>query len=183
MTANLNCKLYLNEIINELVNCELKYSPFNRIIKRLRHPICTVFIYSTGKIVSLGSKSVLDAKKSIRIVSRLIQKCGYDVRLSSVVVNNIAATMDLKSKFVLNEIDNQIGKASKFNKEIFPNLRFTSPENKRHKLNLARNGKVIMTGAKEIKDFTEMFTAFLKAIKYNVSENVFQCLTCIESLE
>lgn len=49
---------------------------------RMRKPYTTALIYKTGKMVSIGAKSVDDSKFALRKYARIIQKLNYPVSIA-----------------------------------------------------------------------------------------------------
>ena len=153
LTAQFNCDLNLMEIVNNTNNCKLHIRPFKRCIIKLRHPQATVFVYSTGKVISIGAKSTHEAKLSVRCVGRMIQKIGYNVQISNLLVRNIAATYDLKRKLNTLRLHTNLIQLdevkTRFDMKVFPNLRINFIDTiDKTKYIISRNGKVIITGFK-----------------------------------
>ena len=170
-TACLNYNLNLHFITNHINNCEYKLRPFHRINVRLRNPKATVAVYSNGKIVCLGSKRVNQGRLAIRKLARVIQKLGYnDLKISSVLVQNIAATHDCERNFDLRSlhkyiIQNRCGK-SRFDLSKFPNLRINLKDwHYKTKIIISRRGKIIITGVKSEINIDEIYTSFTDFIE------------------
>ena len=172
ITAQLNCKLNIHLIVNNTINSELKNTPFKRCIIRLRKPKATVFVYSNGKMVSIGTKTTIEAKSSLRKVARMIQKIGYyEIRLTNMLVRNIAATYDLKRSLNTRRLhisltENQNILTSQFDLKVFPNLRLQFKDQINNiKFIISRNGKMIITGIKEETELNHVIEMFVNLIK------------------
>ena len=170
MTAQLNCRISVRKLTNNTCNSILQIKPFNRCIIRLRNPKTTTFVYSNGKIVCVGGKSIDDARVSIRRVARMVVKTGYEkVRLSHLLIQNIAASHDLKRKLNLRKLHDYLldfdNIKTRFDLKVFPNIR-VSYDNwlDKTKLNVSRNGKIVITGVKSEEYITVVYNSFVKTL-------------------
>ena len=157
--AKLNCKLDLNFIARNSFNVEYKWKRINAVIKRLRNPRCTCKIFSNGNIGLTGCRSIEQCNIAIRKVARMIQKLGYEVKITNKEVNNMVGSFNFGSTIDLVALSTSIGQNASFEPELFPGLIFTVDK---CKILVFRSGKVIITGVKckiELNDaFETIFT-------------------------
>src|SRR5882762_6066311 len=95
LTADLNCKLNLRHVTMNSSNCIYNRKHFDQVIIKLRNPYVTVLLYTSGKIVSTGAKSFESGRIGLRRVGRMMQKIGYNVKISNIQITNMAATYAL----------------------------------------------------------------------------------------
>lgn len=87
--ANLGCVLNVRHIAEKTYNVE-ELAP-NKILLKLRKPRVSVMVWPAGKIVCSGAKSESLARTGVRRVARIIQKCGYKVKLREMRIANVMA--------------------------------------------------------------------------------------------
>ena len=161
LTADLQCGLDLSHVTNNCTNIVLTEGRFNRCIKKSKHS--TLLIYASGKIVCLGAKTFNEGRTSIRCFARRLQNIGYKVKLRKIETANIVAQNKLINSVDLYDIQDL--KGCTYVKEIFPNLRYTSSNNPKHKVILSWNGNYILTGVKDTKELIALETEFIEKIK------------------
>ncbi|KAE9413221.1 hypothetical protein Angca_004634, partial [Angiostrongylus cantonensis] len=69
-------------------NSECNPKRFSAVIIRIRERPTTALIFSTGKMVTTGAKSMCASRHASRIFARIVQKVGFHVRFN-----------DFKSRF------------------------------------------------------------------------------------
>lgn len=82
--SSVNVKLPLNEIIHRIGRA--KYNPRRWSGLSWSHPKISgsVMLFPNGRLVSHGSRTILQARKVVRQYARLLQKMGYGVILSPI---------------------------------------------------------------------------------------------------
>ena len=96
-TVDLNCDLNLKEISSKIANSNSTYNQkFNRVEIRIKEPKSIVFIYSKGKLICLGAKSIEDSEKTARKYSNELKSLGYNTKFNDFKIVNIVATCDVK---------------------------------------------------------------------------------------
>ncbi len=159
LVTSFNCVLDLRYITNNSKDIVLYEEPFHRCIKKYGR-LATLMLYKTGKLVCLAISYEI-GRKFIRNFGRHVQKLGHPVRLAKIETVNIVATNNLKVILDLDRVDINFGRKSQYVKEIFPNLRYTSPTNRKHKVILASSGKYNLTGVTNEEQLTELERQFL----------------------
>lgn len=144
-------------------NSQYYERPFHRLIKRFG-PEATLMVYRTGVVVCLAN-SLEKGKQRIRNLAWSVQKMGINVRLGAIRIENIVGTNRLNKDFDLNELDQHLDTQSQYNKEIFPNLRFTSSENSKAKIILSTSGKYTLTGVKSVDAMCALEEEFLGKVQ------------------
>lgn len=82
-TVNTACLLDLRKINFYTRNSEYNPSRFNGIVMRLRDPRATALVFSSGKIVTTGTKHEANALLATRKFVRIIQKLGFQVSINN----------------------------------------------------------------------------------------------------
>jgi transcription initiation factor TFIID TATA-box-binding protein len=145
--VNLNCELDLDFIARNSINVEYNKNRFNALVMRLRKkPRSTCLIFRNGKLVLTGCKSVLQCLDDSRKIARIIQKLGYDVKISNGRVENMVGSFDCGIDLDLTSLASKIGSKASFEPELFPGLIYTF--HNKCKATLFRSGKINITGAK-----------------------------------
>jgi transcription initiation factor TFIID TATA-box-binding protein len=159
--VNLNCALDLDFIARNSINVEYNKNRFSALVMRLRKkPRSTCLIFRNGKLVLTGCKSVLQCRDDSRKIARIIQKLGYDVKISNGKIENMVGSFDCGIKLDLTSLATKTGSKASFEPELFPGLIYTL--HNKCKATLFRSGKINITGAKceeELNDaFDNIFT-------------------------
>ena len=79
-TTNFGCALDLKKIAYRARNCEYNPNRFSALMMRIREPRTTALIFSSGKIVVTGARSVHFSKLAARKFGRLLKKIGFPVK-------------------------------------------------------------------------------------------------------
>jgi len=119
----------------------------------------TVAIFSTGKIISMGTKSQFQAKSDLGLTLNILRKSGLIENFKIIMkINNIVALVDFKKKIDLGKLAKKLNipyitdRFNRINYKIYkPNATFL----------IFESGKIIITG---IKNTNNLETA-LKIIK------------------
>ena len=69
---------------------------FKRVEIRIKEPKSIVFIYSKGKLICLGAKSIEDSEKTARKYCNELKSLGYNTKFNDFKIVNIVATCDVK---------------------------------------------------------------------------------------
>ncbi len=149
--ATLGKDIPLPKISSKLEGAEYAPEAFPGLIYRIKDPTAATLIFSSGKIVCTGAKSVETAKEAMSKVVGHVKKAG--VRLPSnfqTNVENIVASTQIEAKLNLEDISFNMENVE-YEPEQFPGLvcRITDP---RVAFLLFGSGKIICTGARKIED-------------------------------
>ena len=152
-SASLGDELDLQSIALSLDGAEYEPEQFPGVIYRLKEPKTAILLFSSGKVVCTGGKSMNQVNESIRKVSEMIRKGGQKILATpKIQVQNIVATSDLESEINLNSIAVTLGlDRVEYEPEQFPGLvcRMESP---RVVVLLFGSGKLVCTGARRPSD-------------------------------
>ena len=154
-SASLGDDLDLRSVAMTLDGAEYEPEKFPGVIYRLKQPKTAILLFSSGKLVCTGGKSMTQVNESIRTVSAMIRKGGQRILATpKAQVQNIVATSDLESEINLNSIAITLGlDRVEYEPEQFPGLvcRMDKP---RVVVLLFGSGKLVCTGARRPSDVT-----------------------------
>jgi len=149
--ASLGEEIKLNKLVTDVENTEYEPEQFPGLVYRTTEPRAAALIFSSGKIVCTGAKSIEMAKIAMRKVVDRIRETGIKLpHKFNIKVENIVASSKIKAKLNLEEIAFALENAE-YEPEQFPGLvyRITEP---RVAFLLFSSGKIICTGAHAIDD-------------------------------
>jgi transcription initiation factor TFIID TATA-box-binding protein len=151
--ATLGIDVPLERISRQLEAAEYAPESFPGVIYRIKEPMVATLIFSSGKIVCTGARSIEKAKIAVGKVVEDLRALGLDIADNyELRVENIVAStqIDIKEKLALDEIAFSL-ENSEYEPESFPGLvfRLTEP---RVAFLLFGTGKIICTGSRNKDD-------------------------------
>lgn len=167
-TCYLGTELNLNIIANKPLNVEYKPGRFPGLTIRIRNPKATGIIFSSGKMVCTGARTVDENKIATKKIAKIIKKLGYDIHLIDFRIRNIVSTFETGFRVSLRSITVNCRYLNiRYNQEVFPGLH-CSLNNPRSKFTVFANGKVVMTGLKTEDEVNEAFESFYPILVENM---------------
>lgn len=157
--TSLNIKISLNKLVNTVENTEYEPEQFPGLVYRPASPKSAALIFSSGKIVCTGTKSIDMAKEAMRKVVGRIKESGIRVPdRYPIEVENIVASARIEADLNLEDIAFSLENAE-YEPEQFPGLvyRISDP---RVAFLLFTSGKIICTGAQSVEDIHEALGKF-----------------------
>lgn len=142
-TVNLCCPLDIKEITWLISNTEYRPRKFDALVIRIRKPQATALVFSSGKMVCAGAKSVNDSYIAARKFARKLQKTNNAVRFANFAVQNLVCTYNFGHSIDLCEFNKRY--QSSYNPEIFPGLTYRIID---VTILLFATGKIVITGSK-----------------------------------
>ena len=162
--VDLGKKVSLEKVLAEIEDTEYQPEQFPGLIYRMQSPRASALIFSQGKIVCTGTKSIEDMRKAVEAIVDRLRKIGFKMptKFNPSVENIVASsaiTADLDLDRIAFDLEN-----SEYEPEQFPGLvyRITQP---RVAFLLFRSGKIIITGARTIEDVHEALGIFKKNLE------------------
>ena len=148
-STSLGRRLDLQSILPKLEGAEYDPSRFPGLIYRIKEPKTATLLFTSGKTVCTGAKSVDDLSLAIRKVESDIKAAGVDFDVESQIeIQNIVASSDLKQEVNLNDIAIGLGLENvEYEPEQFPGLVYRNSDPKVVIL-IFSSGKLVCTGAK-----------------------------------
>lgn len=112
VVAKLGVRVDLHHVIQHLVNAKYHPKRFSAIVWNHRKIKGVCLLFSSGHIQCSGYKDMKDARQAVRQYSRIIQRIGYQVRLTRIELKTASALVDLGMPVDLSKIPPTIPQAS-----------------------------------------------------------------------
>ncbi|HLD42119.1 MAG TPA: TATA-box-binding protein [archaeon] len=162
--ATFGVDIPLEKLVKEVENTEYEPEQFPGLVYRPTNPRAAALIFSSGKVVCTGAKSIENAKLAMQKVADTIRGVGINVpKKFPIEVENIVASSKIKAQLNLEEIAFMLENAE-YEPEQFPGLvfRITEP---RVAFLLFSSGKIICTGAHSIEDVNRALEKFKEKLE------------------
>src|SRR3989344_1452206 len=167
VSTSLEHDIPLEKMAATLSNTEYNPEQFPGLVIRIKEPKTSALIFSSGKIVCTGARSMEKVEESIKKIIKSLEKINVKITVKPVVnIQNIVASgsvcMDLNLNTLAMKLENV-----EYEPEQFPGLVYKLKEAKATFL-LFSNGKVVCTGTKsekEVHTALDMLIANLKKVK------------------
>jgi len=164
--ATLGVDVPLEKISVELDSAEYSPESFPGVIYRIKEPRVATLIFSSGKIVCTGARSIDTAKVAVEKVVEDLKKLGikipkeYELRVENLVAST---QIEAKEKINLEEVAVML-ENSEYEPESFPGLvyRLTEP---RVAFLLFGTGKIICTGSRSQDDINTALGSFKETLE------------------
>ncbi len=167
VSADTKTKLLLDVLAKHLENAEYEPESFPGLVYRIKDPLASTLIFTTGKIICSGAKSFATAKLAIDKLVKRFREIGIKVpKEIDIEIVNIVASASLGSRLDLNSIVFELGECE-YEPEQFPGVVYRLDEPKVVFL-IFNSGKLVCTGARSeraVNLAVENLRKKLKAIK------------------
>ena len=155
-TLDVLCRLDLKEIVTKSRNSEYNPKRFAAVIMRIREPKSTALIFSSGKLVITGAKTVADALISTRKYVRILQKLEFPAKWGQWKIVNVVGCCGLGFPVRLESLAHFNSSCCSYEPELFPGLIYRVKKPKVTML-IFVSGKIIVTGAKSKDEIDNSF--------------------------
>jgi len=147
VSADLGHEIPLEKMAATLSNTEYNPEQFPGLVIRIKDPKTSALIFSSGKIVCTGARTLDDVSASIKKIIKSLEKINVKIKtFPEFKVQNIVAAgavgMPLNLNILAMKLDN-----TEYEPEQFPGLVYKLPKRKATFL-LFSNGKIVCTGTK-----------------------------------
>ncbi|MBD3304697.1 TATA-box-binding protein [Candidatus Woesearchaeota archaeon] len=167
VSASLGQDIPLEKMAATLSNTEYNPEQFPGLVIRIKEPKTSALIFSSGKIVCTGARSMDKVHESIKKIIKSLEKIKVKIKeVPEVNIQNIVAAgsvgMDLNLNMLAMRLDN-----TEYEPEQFPGLVYKLPDQRATFL-LFSNGKVVCTGTKsedEVHRVLDILIENLKKVK------------------
>jgi transcription initiation factor TFIID TATA-box-binding protein len=160
--AVLGKRIVLNKLVEKMDNTEYEPEQFPGLVYRIKDPRAAALIFSSGKIVCTGAKSISMSKDAMKKIVNDIRKTGTSMpRKFKVTIENIVAStkIEVKPRLMLEEVAMSLEEVE-YEPEQFPGLK--SP---RTAFLLFGSGKIICTGGRNLPDINLALNKFKKRLE------------------
>jgi transcription initiation factor TFIID TATA-box-binding protein len=164
VSASLEHDIPLEKMAATLNNTEYNPEQFPGLVIRIKEPKTSALIFSSGKIVCTGARSMEKVHESIEKIIKALEKINIKIKVKpEVKIQNIVASgtvgMDLNLNTLAMKLDN-----TEYEPEQFPGLVYKLAEAKATFL-LFSNGKVVCTGTKSENEVHEALDKLIEQLK------------------
>jgi len=151
VSAALGHDIPLEKMAATLSNTEYNPEQFPGLVIRIKDPKTSALIFSSGKIVCTGARTMDDVRASIRKIIKSLEKINVKIKdFPEVNIQNIVASgsigMDLNLNTLAMRLEN-----TEYEPEQFPGLVYKLAGTNATFL-LFSNGKIVCTGTKSETD-------------------------------
>ena len=161
VSTSLKHDIPLEKMAATLSNTEYNPEQFPGLVIRVKEPKTSALIFSSGKVVCTGARSMDKVEESIKKIIKSLEKINVKITIKpEIKIQNIVASgsvgMDLNLNVLAMKLEN-----TEYEPEQFPGLVYKLAAAKATFL-LFSNGKVVCTGTKSEK---EVYAALDKLIE------------------
>lgn len=167
VSTSLEHDIPLEKMAATLSNTEYNPEQFPGLVIRIREPKTSALIFSSGKVVCTGARTLQKVDESLQQIIKSLEKINIKINIKPKInVQNIVASgsvgMDLNLNVLAMKLEN-----TEYEPEQFPGLVYKLPQAKATFL-LFSNGKIVCTGTKsesQVNDAVDKLIENLKKTK------------------
>ncbi len=164
VSTDLEHAIPLEKMAATLSNTEYNPEQFPGLVIRIKEPKTSALIFSSGKVVCTGARTIDKVHESIKKIIKSLKKIGINIKIQPKVnIQNIVASgsvgMDLNLNILAMKLHN-----TEYEPEQFPGLVYKLTEARATFL-LFSNGKVVCTGTKSESAVKEALDKLIKNLK------------------
>jgi len=154
----------LEKMAATLSNTEYNPEQFPGLVIRIKEPKTSALIFSSGKVVCTGARSMDKVEESIKKIIKSLEKINIKITIKpEIKIQNIVASgsvgMDLNLNVLAMKLEN-----TEYEPEQFPGLVYKLAAAKATFL-LFSNGKVVCTGTKSEKEVHAALDKLIENLK------------------
>ena len=158
VSANVHRDLPLEKLASQLDNAEYNPETFPGLIFKIENPKASSLLFSSGKIICTGTKSLAEAKRAIKRIVQELGKVGIKCSgRTGVEVQNMVASGSVGGKLNLNDIVFKFDN-TEYEPEQFPGLVYKLVGAKKLQnitFLLFGTGNIVITGARSSKEIID----------------------------
>ncbi len=164
ISTSLKHDIPLEKMAATLSNTEYNPEQFPGLVIRIKEPKTSALIFSSGKVVCTGARSMDKVEESIKKIIKSLEKINVKITIKpEIKIQNIVASgsvgMDLNLNTLAMKLEN-----TEYEPEQFPGLVYKLAEAKATFL-LFSNGKVVCTGTKSEKEVHAALDMLIERLK------------------
>ena len=151
VSSSLEHVISLEKMASQLPNTEYNPEQFPGLVLRIRNPKTSALIFSSGKIVCTGARTIEDVEKSIENIIMTLKKINITIKIKPIIkIQNMVASANIDFDLNLNVLAMQLDN-TEYEPEQFPGLVYKLKKTSATFL-LFSNGKIVCTGSKSEKE-------------------------------
>jgi len=167
VSTSLEHDIPLVKLAETLPNTEYNPEQFPGLVMRIKDPKTSALIFSSGKVVCTGAKSIAKVKESLQKIIKNLAKIKIRIKVKPKInVQNMVASGDIKMDLNLNFLALKLPN-TEYEPEQFPGLVFKL-QGTRATFLLFSNGKIVCTGTRSeimLKEAVDKLVVVLKKVK------------------
>lgn len=164
VSTSLEHDIPLEKMAATLSNTEYNPEQFPGLVIRIKEPKTSALIFSSGKVVCTGGRTMEEVSESIKKIIKALEKIGIKIKIEPVIhIQNIVASGSVGMALNLNTLAMKLDN-TEYEPEQFPGLVYKLPEDKATFL-LFSNGKIVCTGTKSEEEVHRVVEKLIKNLK------------------
>ena len=164
VSSSLEHDIPLEKMATTLSNTEYNPEQFPGLVIRIKEPKTSALIFSSGKIVCTGARTIEKVNESIKKIIKSLEKIGIKITIKpEVKIQNIVASGSVGMDLNLNVLATKL-RDVEYEPEQFPGLVYKLAAAKATFL-LFSNGKIVCTGTKSEKEVHAALDMLIKNLK------------------
>ena len=163
-STSLEHDIPLIKLAETLPNTEYNPEQFPGLVMRIKDPKTSALIFSSGKVVSTGAKSMAKVKESVSCIIKNIAKIGIRIKIKpKIKIQNVVASRNISMDLNLNKLAMKL-ENTEYEPEQFPGLVYKLSGTRATFL-LFSNGKIVCTGTTSEGKLKEAVTKLVHVLK------------------
>jgi len=164
VSTSLEQDIPLIKLAETLPNTEYNPEQFPGLVMRIKDPKTSALIFSSGKVVCTGAKSLKKVRESLDKIIKNLTKIKIRIKIRPKInIQNMVASGDIKMDLNLNSLALKLPN-TEYEPEQFPGLVFKLPGTRATFL-LFSNGKIVCTGTRSEVTLRESVDKLVKTLK------------------
>jgi len=164
ISSSLEQDIPLEKMAATLSNTEYNPEQFPGLVIRIKEPKTSALIFSSGKIVCTGARSMEEVEHSIEKIIKSLKKINIDIKIKpKVTVQNIVAAGNIGMDLNLNSLAIKLPN-TEYEPEQFPGLVYKL-RGTRATFLLFTNGKIVCTGTKTEDEVYKALDKLIETLK------------------
>jgi len=155
-TINLGIRIKLEILAKKCKNTEYNPKRFSAAVIRIKEPRSTALVFTTGKMVVTGSKTVEESKAAARTFAKLVRRCGFEATFKEFRVQNMVSVAEVNFPIRLEALQIQHENFCHYEPEVFPGAIYRLMRPKVVLL-IFVSGRIVITGARGKEDTKKAF--------------------------
>ncbi len=165
VTTDLEHKLCLEKIASTLMYVEYNPEQFPGLVLRIKEPKTSALLFSSGKIVCTGARSMTDAKEAIHKIIDSLKKVDVKIKIEPILkIQNLVGAGELGFDLNLNVLAMKL-QNTEYEPEQFPGLVYKIKDPFHASFLLFSNGKIVCTGTKSENEMKKCLEQLIKDLK------------------
>ena len=165
VSTSLEHDIPLEKMAATLSNTEYNPEQFPGLVIRIKDPKTSALIFSSGKIVCTGARTMDNVHASIKKIIKSLEKINVKITIEPVVkIQNIVASGSVGMALNLNTLAMKLDN-TEYEPEQFPGLVFKINDETHATFLIFGNGKIVCTGTKSEDQVEISVDALIERLK------------------